>query len=265
MLLALGAKSRQIKTLGPSALPAYFAERQPEFALSDLLASINPWYESLPVSNTERQTIRDMNAGPIGEGVLVIGAYGKVGYAKGSFALIEALDILAEKGRNFVFASVCGGTPRTLREYYRAILSRPKLARHTRLLPLLAPWRIPDFLRCCGVGCFLEHDFPISFHMPRVPREMLATGICLVCSKEVVLKQPFRENLVDGKNYILVDDPGKAGELASRLDALIQDPALTHSIGRHGYFLSRILERSVACVDATADAVEGYASRACTL
>lgn len=140
--------------------------------------------------------------------------------------------------------------------YYADLLSRHRLASKSLVLPLFAPWRVPEFLRLCDIVCFLEHLFPIPFHLPRIPREVMAAGPCLVCSREVAAKQPFYENLVDGKNIVLIDDPRDTSTLAERLEGLIDQPRSCRSIGRHGVFLSRVFEGSLSSSDATADAIE---------
>ena len=55
------------------------------------------------------------------------------------------------------------------------------------------PWRIPEFLAQCDVVCCLERKFPVAFHAPRLPREILSSGAVLFCSREIAEKQVFYE------------------------------------------------------------------------
>lgn len=110
----------------------------------------------------------------------------------------------------------------------------------------LTPWKIPSFLKSCDIVCFLERDFPIIFHTPLIPREVLASGSCLVCSKEITDKQLFRDNLVDGKNFVLIDDPKDRDTLTNKLRDLLDDKKKTKTIGKHGFYLSESFESELA-------------------
>ena len=59
------------------------------------------------------------------------------------------------------------------------------LSEVTWVLPFVAHWKVARFIRACTAVCFLERDFPITFHAPTVPREVLACGTCLVLSGEI--------------------------------------------------------------------------------
>ncbi len=133
----------------------------------------------------------------------------------GSYYLIEALDRVSSQGLRFNFLSIAGSNARSLERYYETILDRRKLRDQTWILPMLASWRIPSFLRFCNVICVLERNFPVSFHAPRIPREVLAAGSCLLCSKEIIEKQRFKESMVDGKNFVLIRDPRDVIELVT--------------------------------------------------
>jgi hypothetical protein len=197
----------------------------------------------------------DLNSSHFEKQLATIGTYGKVATTKQSFALVEALKELAEAGLPFNFVVVTSGTPQILRRYCDAIRDSPLLAKRTWVLPPIAPWRIPDFIRTCDAICFLEHGFPIDFHMPRIPREVLACGVCLVCSSEIALKQVFHRSLVSGKNFVCVDDPTCRTALKAALDSVISDGATRSSISRHGFLLSQVIETSLVEVDPICDLI----------
>jgi glycosyltransferase involved in cell wall biosynthesis len=202
------------------------------------------------------ESIREMNAKNFDTNRPTIGFYGKVGEVKGSFDLLVALEKLADEGIEFNFLTIAGGTTKTHAAYSRAILNSELLSRCSWLFPFIAPWRIPSFLRRCDIACFLEREFPIEFHGSSIPREILAAGCCLVCSEEMARKQPFRSNLVDGKNYIVIRDPRDVDELAASLRNILTGDNNREIIAAHGKFLSKFWEQQCPAFGGMAEAIE---------
>lgn len=222
-----------------SSLPdVFFAASQP-LDIAELLVASSRWFAStgLPTDLIER--IEHLDAKPFAGDVFTIGIYGKVGASKGSFDLLEALKMLAESGSAFAFLSLSCGRRQILQSYYEAIVSSPALAERSWILPPIGPWRIPAFVRRCDAVCFLERDFPIAFHGPLVPREVLSAGACLICSREVAEKPVYHGNLVDDRNVVIIDDPRDHVALADRLSTLIAERDRTRSIGGQGQLLAR--------------------------
>jgi glycosyltransferase involved in cell wall biosynthesis len=256
LLAALGARDDQLRPLRPAALPAMFRKRADPLDVNAVLAQSASWFENLKISpdciRQQRSLVEHRTdvAGP------TIGVYGKVGVPKGTGHLLDALASLAERAVPFRLLFMGGGRRDALEAAYRSIASNPALASRTTTLPLLAPWRVPSFLRACDITCFLEHQFPVSFHAPRIPREILASGSCLVTTREVAEKQPFCESLVDGKNVILIDDPSDVARLEVRLERLCSGADNPYVIGKHGLYLSQTCESFFSPTDAMADAVE---------
>jgi glycosyltransferase involved in cell wall biosynthesis len=218
----------------------------------DLLDRTREWLATLPLPGSLVDAIAAANAEPPAEGVFTIGSYGKVGAAKGSFDLVAALSTLASRGVDFSFLTVGSGRPEMLDRYWRAILDAPALAARTWVLPPLAPWRIPTFLRRCDAVCGLERGFPIAFHGPLVAREILACGACLVCSREVADKPAHAGGLVDDRNAMVVADPRDRSALADRLGAAVADPDRTRAIAHQGQLLSRFWEEDLPTIGDTA-------------
>jgi hypothetical protein len=97
---------------------------------------------------------------------------------------------------------------------------------------------VPGFIRACTAVCFLERDFPISFHGPTIPSEILACGTPLVVSREITNKQRrIKDKLVDGKNVLIVNDPKQHLDLARQLSIVIRDPDKAKVIGLEGHRL----------------------------
>ncbi len=165
-----------------------------------------------------------------------IGIYGKVGAAKGSFDLIEALARVREQGLAFNFLAMTQGYGL---DRFKEAVQRAGLDDCTWLVPFMPNWRVPRFIRTCTAVCFLERDFPIMIHGPRVPREILGCGTCLILSGEIVNKQTYRSSMSDGENLITVDDPKDIDKLAAAIEAVVRDPERANRIGQRGFELSQ--------------------------
>lgn len=164
-----------------------------------------------------------------------IGIYGKVGAAKGSFDLLHALSILRGEGLSFQFLALTQG--RGLPAFARAVRDL-ELDDRTWILPFMANWHIPSFIRTCTAVCFLERDFPVKIHSPVVSNEIFAAGGCLVVSGEIARKHVNRDSIVDGETVLLVDDPKDHDELAAKLRRAVEDPDEAERIGRRGLALA---------------------------
>jgi hypothetical protein len=101
-------------------------------------------------------------------------------------------------------------------------------------IPFLPHWRVPEFLRGCLAVCCLEQDFPISFHSPIIPLEVLLCGACLVGSTEIIRKLPNREQLAHGYNCVALEDVNDIAKLSETLRAIVTDPELVAPVGTRG-------------------------------
>jgi glycosyltransferase involved in cell wall biosynthesis len=245
-------------TLRAGRIPRIYSDRSEPINISDLLPKLPEWYHTYSIPREVIEGIVRLNRKEIDYSLPIIGVYGKVGEIKGNYELLEALEFLARRGLNFNFISLSGSNAPRLEKYYRVLLKKKNLAKRTWVLPTIAPWRIPSFLNLCNIICFLEREFPISFHTPRIPREVLAAGSCLICSKEIVEKQWFKESLVDGKNYVLIPDPKDISYLANCIKVLLLDKQLTYIIGKHGHMLSRFIEGEYAQSDPIVSLINQY-------
>jgi glycosyltransferase involved in cell wall biosynthesis len=171
---------------------------------------------------------------PIDPSLPIVGLYGKLGPAKGTFDLVLALGRLKAAGRRFHFIVIGGGEPRWIERFHQ-LAGECGLGHETHLLPFIAHWRIPAFLRAVNVACFLERDFPIERHNPVIPEEVLAVGTPLMTTVEIAGKQRFAPALVHGHNVLLVRDPRDHRELSAVLDRALTDQAAVAAIGRRGH------------------------------
>ena len=117
----------------------------------------------------------------------LIGMYGKIGATKGTYELLRALRILIDAG---VRTKLLMMSHHDLGDdEFRRIATELGLHGHVFQIPFLPNWRVPEFIRRCEIVCCLENRFPIP-HAPIVAAEVMACGVCLVGSEEVLAKQP---------------------------------------------------------------------------
>jgi glycosyltransferase involved in cell wall biosynthesis len=161
------------------------------------------------------------------------GVYGKLGERKGSFALLGALHRLMQAGLDIGLVVLAHGGP-AIQKDFRARVVELGLIDRVLQIPFLPHWRVPDFLRGCLAVCCLEQDFPITFHSPIIPLEVLLCGACLVGSSEVIRKLPNREQLAHGYNCVAMEDVNDIAKLAETLGAIVTDPGLVVPVGIRG-------------------------------
>ena len=241
-----------------SRLPQVFSPTAPPLEVSGLLERAAEWFDASPLPKPLIARINRANRKRIDSAAPTVGVYGKVGAVKGTYDLLAALDSLARRDIAFNFLPIACGPAARLTEFYESVLGLELVASRTLLLPPLAPWVVPRFLTRCDLVCALEREFPIKFHAPVVPREVLASGTCLVVSRELAEKQPVRDSLVDLKNCVIIDDPRDCANLAERLELLLTDPGRARVIGKHGLYLSQAFEDELELEDATANLVDSF-------
>ncbi len=161
------------------------------------------------------------------------GVYGKLGRNKGSFALLEALHRLKRAGLDVGLVALAHGKPDVEARFRERALELGLVDRILQI-PFLPHWRVPEFLRGCLAVCCLEQDFPIGFHSPIVPREVLLCGTCLVGSTEVIRKLPGYEGLPHGYGCVAVADVNDIAALSARLAAIVGDPQPAAVVGARG-------------------------------
>ncbi|HEY6995510.1 MAG TPA: glycosyltransferase, partial [Xanthobacteraceae bacterium] len=105
------------------------------------------------------------------------GICGKLGKYKGSFALLAALRGLKRAGLDVGLVALAHGSAAVERDF-RARARKLGLVDRVLQIPFLPHWRVPEVLRGCVAVCCLEQNFPIVFHSPIIPREVLLCGAC---------------------------------------------------------------------------------------
>lgn len=228
-----GAKDNQLLELQRGRiLPKYFSGNHSPLNLEELCLKGFEWLDSigLPANLPSKLTIPTR----IKASFPTIAIYGKVGYTKGSYDLIQVLSDLAEEGLKFNFCTVPLGPNFVLEKYFSQILESKELVKRLFVLPPIANWKIPNLIAAFDVTCFLERGFDIEFHTPQVPLEILAGGSCLVCSKEILDKMPFREIFADGINLVEIEDPRDIKSFKDKLRELLLNKVEYTNIARRG-------------------------------
>ncbi|NNH32229.1 hypothetical protein C9413_23000 [Rhizobium sp. SEMIA 4085] len=185
----------------------------------------------------------------------IVGSYGKIGAVKGTYGQIDALDLLSDRNVPVAYRALWSAAPDRFAHAFNHLASKKRLRGRTIVLPPLPPWRVPAFIRSCSVITFLENNFPITFHGPQVPREVLACGTSLILSGEICSKVFFAAELADRTNVLRVGDPNNVAELASVLELAITDREMRASLSHHGKTLSRTIESTALPHDPLIDVI----------
>jgi glycosyltransferase involved in cell wall biosynthesis len=172
------------------------------------------------------------------------GLYGKLGERKGSFALLAAMHRLMSAGVDVGLVVLAHGTS-SVQTDFRARVDRLGLADRVLQIPFLPHWRVPEFLRSCLAVCCLEQGFPIAFHTPLIPREVLLSGTCLVGATEVIRKLPSHERLPHGYGCVAIEDVNDVDALSGALAAIVRNPRAAMTIGARGRQFALELQRDI--------------------
>jgi glycosyltransferase involved in cell wall biosynthesis len=188
------------------------------------------------------------------------GVCGKLGESKGSFALLAAMQRLKLARADVGLVALAHGSPEVEQKFRRHVRELG-LADRVLQIPFLPHWRVPEFLRSCLAVCCLEQDFPIAFHTPMVPLEVLLCGKCLIGSTEVIRKLPHYERLPNGYGCVAIEDVNDVAALSTQLAAIVQDPTPTAAIGARGCKFAGELQKSLAFPDTLERILEAAAQR----
>ena len=208
----------------------------PDFTLQDdLFTPVGPALNVAELCAAARNdpTFAHLQWGEYRADIPYFGIFGKLGEKKGTYSLLRALAQLVQSGRD-VGLLVMGHEKPRISGRFREMVSSLSLERHVVQIPFIPNWRVPEFIRHCLAVCCLEQDFPISFHAPVIPREVLCNGGCLVGSTEVIQKLPRSDRMIHGYNCIAVQDVNDAEELSGKLTQLLDSSGKDAEIGQRG-------------------------------
>jgi len=216
--------------------------------------------EALRAEAKADPALRDLIWGNFAADRPYFGVYGKLGERKGSFALLAAMHRLMSAGVEVGLAVLAHGGPTVQREF-RARVDELGLTDRVLQIPFLPHWRVPEFLRGCLAVCCLEQGFPIVFHAPMIPREVLLSGTCLVASTELIRKLPSYERLPHGYGCIAVENVDDSDALSEALAAIARNPRAAKAIGARGRRFALELQRDMPFPQTLERTLEAAASR----
>ncbi|GAB6177336.1 hypothetical protein JCM16814_22270 [Desulfobaculum senezii] len=178
--------------------------------------------------HAKQAKILDWSNGVYDNKKMSIGVYCKAGRNKGFIEIIDALSLIDGVEEKINLLLLTGGSNlRSLQNH----IKKTKVCDVAFFIPFLPPWRIPSFLRLCDVVCALENNFSVPVHGPRIPREILSCGRCMIISKELVDKQVFSTDIVHKGNAMVVDSVQDVRGLSHVFNELISSPELVEQIG----------------------------------
>lgn len=238
MLAALGVEEEQCRVSRSFTPPlSHFKRSAQKMDVQELLGETDVWCEQLGFEASVADQIKVLNARPSVPDVFQLGIYGKIGMTKGSFDLLRVASMIKDSLEFQIVALTNGHTSILTR--WLSLVKELGLAERVRVLPFMPHWHIPGFIRSCDAVCFLERGFPIEIHGPGVPREVLACGACLVLSKEIAERQFYWDNIIDGTNAVIIEDPRNHTTFAERLADVVASRDSAARIGLYGNNLFR--------------------------
>lgn len=235
----LGATDQQLVNRTATRLPPVYRAAGQALDLNELLLSSGEFLAQYAVSAKAKALLHEMQEREISDEPLVA-MFGKVGRSKGTFVLLEALARLGEACPQLVLAAA--GTMKMIDHLLLEIEQHSILKSRAWVLPPIPPWKIPGFIKAADIACFLENDFPITFHAPSLVREILASGRTLLCTEEMASKSIFSADLAHDKNVALIAGPDLVSGTTEAIRRLVIDPELRQTIGFHGGHLSKFTE-----------------------
>ncbi len=256
MLKAAGVREDAIIRCRGRRLCDSFSEFHEGFDMESALSHSEDWFSRYQLESETLRMLIEWNRASYGNNAPSIGTYGKIAEVKGTYHLLDALELLVRRGEKFSYRGIWSATPARLQHALRYLFDKNSLKGLIAVLPPLVPWRIPAFIRSCSAVAFLENRFPIQIHGPKVPREVLACKRPLLLSREIFDKVHFRDQLFEEKNVMLVDDPHEVDVMADQISRLLNSTELLNCLGHHAGALSRVLEARALRVDPIVEVIE---------
>jgi len=165
-------------------------------------------------------------------GIPIILYIGKITHHFETKGLCELLEACSRINKDFLLLFVANG--KKLDEF-KKLVKNNNLAEKSIFLDFVPPWQIPSILQASTCIVTLEKTTSpvLQYHTPALPAEALATGKCVLMSKTLYEKEPYRK-LKEGKEILTVD-PNNIIEIREMVEGLIEKPEMANTIGMAGY------------------------------
>ena len=162
---------------------------------------------------------------------------GKINYYWRTKGLAELVEAMKEIKSDFLLLFVANG--KGLLEFQNLIREK-QLEKKSIFMNFVPPWKIPSIIKLSTCVVVAEREFPIQYHTPILPREVMAVGKCLILSEELYNKGCYG-NLTNGEN-VLVTDPKNIKQFRTIIENIIKHPEIASEIGQNALKVSRHLE-----------------------
>jgi len=167
----------------------------------------------------------------------IITYIGKINYYWKNKGLYEFIEAVKGIKNNFLLLFVANG--KGLSEFQNLIQEK-NLEKRSIFLGFVPPWKIPSIIKLSTCVVLPEREFPIQYHTPILPREVMAVGKCLIFSEELYSKRCYG-NLIDGEEVLIIN-PKNVKQFRAVIEDIIRYPDKALKIGRNAYNFSRKIE-----------------------
>jgi len=188
-------------------------------------------------------------------GCPVIAYIGKINYYWQSKGLLELVEAVKDIKEDFLLLFVANG--KGLKEF-KMLLEANGLTEKSLFLNFLPPWKIPSVIKLSTCVVIPEREFPIQYHIPILPKEVMAVGKCMILGKEIAFNQHYGD-LVDRENALLVD-PKNISEFKNAIEFVINNPRKVAQIGRQAHETSISVDNFDEFITCTLEQYESLSS-----
>ena len=176
---------------------------------------------------------------------------GKISELKKTYNFVKAAAEI--KNRDFRILFVIGNGIRA--QEFKDYITSIGLIEKCIFIPFQPPWKVPSIMRAssCIVSPESEETpyLPKGTHYPKIAREAMACGKCVIIGKDVAQKRIY-SNLIDGKNILIVD-PNNLKKFKEKLELIIDNPLIAEEIGKKAYEFSRLNENFMKYIKSIED------------